>query len=156
MPILVIIASQPDRPTDLSPTRTRRRQSTGCAKAFRHRINVLELSPFTGLGEQDDDRHCALNIAHLRPSTLDNWSARIAPPWSTGQSHESVNTMKDVLAWQHPFARIEDVETLFEHADYIADRPLCLTTKLAFDLTKPVLLEGEAGPPRRRSRCGQN
>jgi MoxR-like ATPase len=48
-------------------------------------------------------------------------------------------------AWQHPFATVEDVESVFDSDDYIADRPLCLTTKLAFDLTKPVLLEGEAG-----------
>ena len=48
-------------------------------------------------------------------------------------------------AWQHPFATVEDVATTFETHDYVADRPLCLTTKLAFDLGKPVLLEGEAG-----------
>lgn len=48
-------------------------------------------------------------------------------------------------AWQHPFATVEDVESVFDNDNYIADRPLCLTTKLAFDLTKPVLLEGEAG-----------
>ncbi len=49
------------------------------------------------------------------------------------------------LAWQHPFARVEDVAALFDAHDYVADRPLCLTTKLAFDLGKPILLEGEAG-----------
>ncbi len=47
--------------------------------------------------------------------------------------------------WQHPFRRIEDVEDIFDRHDYVADRPLSLTTKLAFDLEKPVLLEGEAG-----------
>ena len=47
--------------------------------------------------------------------------------------------------WQHPFRRIEDVEGIFDRHDYVADRPLSLTTKLAFDLEKPVLLEGEAG-----------
>ena len=49
------------------------------------------------------------------------------------------------LAWQHPFARVEDVAAIFDARDYVADRPLCLTTKLAFDLGKPILLEGEAG-----------
>ncbi|MCZ6664408.1 MAG: MoxR family ATPase, partial [Gammaproteobacteria bacterium] len=53
--------------------------------------------------------------------------------------------MSDSIAWQHPFSQVEDVERLFDGADYVADRPLCLTTKLAFDLQKPVLLEGEAG-----------
>ncbi len=48
-------------------------------------------------------------------------------------------------AWQHPFNRIEDVAATFDAHDYVADRPLCLTTKLAFDLGKPMLLEGEAG-----------
>ena len=53
--------------------------------------------------------------------------------------------MSDSIGWQHPFSQVEDVERLFDGADYVADRPLCLTTKLAFDLQKPVLLEGEAG-----------
>ena len=53
--------------------------------------------------------------------------------------------MTQPSAWQHPFVTIEDVATTFETHDYVADRPLCLTTKLAFDLGKPVLLEGEAG-----------
>ena len=48
-------------------------------------------------------------------------------------------------AWQHPFARVEDVAAIFDSHDYVADRPLSLTTKLAFDLGKPILLEGEAG-----------
>jgi len=47
--------------------------------------------------------------------------------------------------WRHPFARLDDVVATFAGHDYIADRPLALTTKLAFDLGKPVLLEGEAG-----------
>jgi MoxR-like ATPase len=53
--------------------------------------------------------------------------------------------MQPSNAWRHPFNRVEDVATVFDRADYVADRPLCLTTKLAFDLGKPVLLEGEAG-----------
>ena len=53
--------------------------------------------------------------------------------------------MNDVLEWQHPFSCVEHVEAAFDAENYVADRPLCLTTKLAFDLTKPVLLEGEAG-----------
>ncbi|MBK8957517.1 MAG: MoxR family ATPase [Proteobacteria bacterium] len=48
-------------------------------------------------------------------------------------------------AWQHPFGRVDDVAATFDAHDYVADRPLCLTTKLAFDLGKPILLEGEAG-----------
>ena len=47
--------------------------------------------------------------------------------------------------WTHPFNTVEDVERIFQTKDYIADRPLCLTNKLAFDLNKPILLEGEAG-----------
>ena len=47
--------------------------------------------------------------------------------------------------WQHPFDRVEDVAAIFDAHHYVADRPLCLTTKLAFDLGKPILLEGEAG-----------
>ena len=53
--------------------------------------------------------------------------------------------MTQAPAWQHPFARVEDVATTFAVHDYVADRALCLTTKLAFDLGKPILLEGEAG-----------
>lgn len=48
-------------------------------------------------------------------------------------------------AWRHPFESVEDVAAAFDAHDYVADRPLSLTTKLAFDLAKPVLLEGEAG-----------
>ena len=53
--------------------------------------------------------------------------------------------MNDAVEWQHPFSGVEAVETAFDAENYVADRPLCLTTKLAFDLQKPVLLEGEAG-----------
>ena len=53
--------------------------------------------------------------------------------------------MTEPRPWQHPFDRVEDVATIFDAHDYVADRPLCLTTKLAFDLGKPILLEGEAG-----------
>lgn len=53
--------------------------------------------------------------------------------------------MTDSSVWQHPFDSIEAVSTMFEGHDYVADRALGLTTKLAFDLGKPVLLEGEAG-----------
>ena len=45
--------------------------------------------------------------------------------------------------WRHPFASVEDVARILDSENYVADRPLCLTTKLAFDLQKPVLLEGE-------------
>jgi MoxR-like ATPase len=53
--------------------------------------------------------------------------------------------MNDGTGWRHPFSRVEDVAGIFDGENYVADRPLCLTTKLAFDLQKPVLLEGEAG-----------
>ena len=53
--------------------------------------------------------------------------------------------MTEPRPWQHPFDRVEDVATIFDAHDNVADRPLCLTTKLAFDLGKPILLEGEAG-----------
>ncbi len=53
--------------------------------------------------------------------------------------------MSNTNAWRHPFVGVDDVETIFDGCDYVADRPLCLTTKLAFDLEKPMLLEGEAG-----------
>jgi MoxR-like ATPase len=38
-----------------------------------------------------------------------------------------------------------DIPTLFKLHGYIADRAISLTTKIAFDLGKPILLEGEAG-----------
>ncbi|MGE0859089.1 MAG: AAA family ATPase [Gammaproteobacteria bacterium] len=53
--------------------------------------------------------------------------------------------MTQAPAWQHPFTGVEDVASTFAAHDYVADRALCLTTKLAFDLGKPILLEGEAG-----------
>ncbi len=43
------------------------------------------------------------------------------------------------------FTSVDDVQTAFASENYIADRPLALTMKLASDLGKPVLLEGEAG-----------
>lgn len=47
--------------------------------------------------------------------------------------------------WQPPFATVEDVTACLAHHDYVADRALALTVKLAFALGKPMLLEGEAG-----------
>jgi MoxR-like ATPase len=38
-----------------------------------------------------------------------------------------------------------DIPTLFKLHGYIADKAISLTTKIAFDLGKPILLEGEAG-----------
>jgi MoxR-like ATPase len=43
------------------------------------------------------------------------------------------------------FNSIDDVRAAFATQHYIADRPLALTLKIAADLDKPVLLEGEAG-----------
>ncbi|MDP6184406.1 MAG: MoxR family ATPase [Gammaproteobacteria bacterium] len=43
------------------------------------------------------------------------------------------------------FRSIEEVEAAFATYDYIASRPLALTLRLAADLEKPILLEGEAG-----------
>jgi MoxR-like ATPase len=43
------------------------------------------------------------------------------------------------------FATVETVRDAFARRNYIADRPLALTVKLAADLQKPLLLEGEAG-----------
>lgn len=40
---------------------------------------------------------------------------------------------------------VDDVQQAFARDDYIADRGLALTVKLAKDLQKPMLLEGEAG-----------
>jgi MoxR-like ATPase len=46
----------------------------------------------------------------------------------------------------HPtFTSVEVVQQVFARQNYIADRSLALTMKLAADLEKPVLLEGEAG-----------
>ena len=44
-----------------------------------------------------------------------------------------------------PFSSLERVQSLFAADHYIADRALALTVKLAADLQKPILLEGEAG-----------
>jgi MoxR-like ATPase len=43
------------------------------------------------------------------------------------------------------FASVEAVQHAFARHNYIADRPLALTVKIATELGKPVLLEGEAG-----------
>ena len=43
------------------------------------------------------------------------------------------------------FSSVDEVQAAFASENYIADRPLALTMKLASDLGKPVLLEGEAG-----------
>lgn len=43
------------------------------------------------------------------------------------------------------FGSIDDIQTAFAARNYVADRPLALTLKLATDLEKPILLEGEAG-----------
>ncbi len=43
------------------------------------------------------------------------------------------------------FDSVATVQERFAEAGYIADRPLALTAKLAADLGKPMLLEGEAG-----------
>ena len=43
------------------------------------------------------------------------------------------------------FHSIDSVRAAFAEANYIADRALALTLKLAADLDKPILLEGEAG-----------
>ena len=42
-------------------------------------------------------------------------------------------------------ANVGAVQDAFAAQNYIADRPLALTVKLAADLGKPILLEGEAG-----------
>ena len=43
------------------------------------------------------------------------------------------------------FQSVETVQAAFAQRNYIADRALALTVKLAADLEKPLLLEGEAG-----------
>jgi MoxR-like ATPase len=43
------------------------------------------------------------------------------------------------------FASVESVQEAFARQHYIADRALALTLKIAASLSKPVLLEGEAG-----------
>ena len=43
------------------------------------------------------------------------------------------------------FSSLESIQLTFASDDYIADRALALSIKLAHDLQKPLLLEGEAG-----------
>ena len=43
------------------------------------------------------------------------------------------------------FDSVESVQRAFAAENYIADRPLALTVMLAAQLSKPILLEGEAG-----------
>ena len=45
----------------------------------------------------------------------------------------------------HLFSSLESIQLTFASDDYIADRALALSIKLAHDLQKPLLLEGEAG-----------
>ena len=45
----------------------------------------------------------------------------------------------------HLFSSFESIQLTFASDDYIADRALALSIKLAHDLQKPLLLEGEAG-----------
>ncbi len=47
--------------------------------------------------------------------------------------------------WQQAFASVDSVQSAFAQHRYIAERSLALTIKLARDLEKPILLEGEAG-----------
>ncbi len=44
-----------------------------------------------------------------------------------------------------PFTSLEHLQAVLADHDYIADRALALSLKLAHDLGKPLLLEGEAG-----------
>ncbi len=46
---------------------------------------------------------------------------------------------------EHGFESVDAVAAAFAGEQYITDRPLALTLKLAADLEKPILLEGEAG-----------
>ena len=52
------------------------------------------------------------------------------------------------------FASIDELEQALHDADYLPDRGLATALYLALALSKPVLLEGEAGSgrPRRRRR----
>ena len=48
----------------------------------------------------------------------------------------------------HPrsvLSSVDAIQEAFAAQNYIADRPLALTTMLAAELEKPILLEGEAG-----------
>ena len=53
--------------------------------------------------------------------------------------------MENSSNWKHPFTQISDATRIFDENNYIADKAISLTTKLALDLQKPILLEGEAG-----------
>ena len=53
--------------------------------------------------------------------------------------------MENISNWKHPFTQISDATRIFDENNYIADKAISLTTKLALDLKKPILLEGEAG-----------
>lgn len=53
--------------------------------------------------------------------------------------------MENISNWKHPFTQISDATRIFDENNYIADKAISLTTKLALDLQKPILLEGEAG-----------
>ena len=45
----------------------------------------------------------------------------------------------------HLFSSLESIQLTFASDDYIAERALALSIKLAHNLQKPLLLEGEAG-----------
>ena len=45
----------------------------------------------------------------------------------------------------HLFSSFESIQLTFASDDYIAERALALSIKLAHNLQKPLLLEGEAG-----------
>jgi MoxR-like ATPase len=47
--------------------------------------------------------------------------------------------------WEQAFASVDAVQSAFAEHRYIAERSLALSIKLARDLEKPILLEGEAG-----------
>ena len=49
------------------------------------------------------------------------------------------------MTHEHIFSSVDSVQAHFSKHDYIADRALALTVKLAADLEKPILFEGEAG-----------
>ena len=53
--------------------------------------------------------------------------------------------IEHISDWKHPFTKISDTTRIFDENNYIADKAISLTTKLALDLRKPILLEGEAG-----------
>jgi MoxR-like ATPase len=53
--------------------------------------------------------------------------------------------LNDEQLAKRTFESVEAVQETFARQDYIADRPLALTVMLAAQLSKPILLEGEAG-----------